>query len=272
MKNYSYIRKMPNTDGNTVDLTSETAISKEILKVLKSFRTELRGEIQEFRTELRGEVQEFKIQNEKIIKKTAALEKNIKIVDEKYKHLSEEVEALQSKVNYLQQKEFINDLLITGLPVNKTKPLIDTVTEYIKILDKDFVGHQIDFVYRFNRSHQPNTNTIAPVIVRFKENIVKRKILQLQKGVGPVLQNQIICDGSSSSTAKVISQQRLTPSNYKLLQRARQFKQEFGYKFVWITDSYNIFLQKEEKSDSIKITSLSQLQQLHPIPTGSSSK
>lgn len=71
---------------DTVDLTnsSEAGISQEILKVLKSFRTEIKGEIQEFRSELRGEVQELKVQNEKIIKKTAALEKNIKAVDEKY--------------------------------------------------------------------------------------------------------------------------------------------------------------------------------------------
>lgn len=266
---------MGNNEDITVDLTSEGSISNEILKVLNLFRTEFIGEIQEFRREFRGEVQELKDQNEKIIKKTAMLEKNIKTVDEKYKNLPQEVETLEAKVNYLQQKELVNDLVITGLPVNKSRPLIETVSEYIQKIDKDFDSHQVDFVYRFNRINQSsstNTNTILPVVVRFSNNSTKRKLLHLQKGVGPVLQNQLIRDDNTiSTTAKIILQQRLTPSNYKLLQKARQAKKDLGYKFVWITDSYNIFLQKDEKAESIKIISLNQIQQLNPTPSGSSS-
>lgn len=260
---------------DTVDLTSEESISKQILNVLTSFRTEFRGEIQEFRLELRNEVKELKIQYEKVIKKTTILEKNIKLVNEKYKHLPQEVEALESKVNYLQQKELVNDLLITGLPANKCRPLIETVSEYLKMLDKDFDSHQIDFVYRFthiNQSTSTNTNKILPVIVRLRYNNIKRKLLKLQKGVGPVLQNQMISDNNSiSTTAKIILQHRLTPSNYKLLQKTRQVKKDFGYKFVWITDSYNILLQKDEKTESIKIISSNQLDQLHPVAPCSSS-
>lgn len=186
--------------------------------------------------------------------------------------MPEEVDALKSKVNHFQQKELINDILITGLPVNKEKSLLETVIQYIKIFDKELGSTQIEFAYRFkrNQSSSTNTNTLAPVIVRFTDFSTKHKLLQLQKRVGPILQNQVVGgDATSTNTAKVFSQQRLTPSNFELLQKARQTKQDLGYKFVWITESYNIFLQKDEKTGSIKVTSLNQLQQLHPTTSGS---
>lgn len=261
-------------DKETVDLThtKEEGTSQEILKVLKSFRTEFRGEIQEFRNEMRGEVQALKVQNDKIIKKTSLLEKNIKEVDEKYQHLPEEVEVLKSKVSHFEQKELVNDILITGLPVNQAKPLLETVVNYLNILDTELISTQIEFVYRFKRNNQTSSSnniTSSPVIVRFTSYKSKQNLLQQQKRVGPVLQNQVGGDVPTSNTGKIIIQQRLTPSNFKLLQKARQVKLDLGFKFVWISDSYNIYLQKDENTEKIRVTSLNQLNQLSPTASGS---
>lgn len=142
------------------------------------------------------EVQALKVQNDKIIKKTSLLEKNIKEVDEKYQHLPEEVDVLKSKVSHFEQKELVKDILITGLPVNQAKPLLETVVQYINILDKEVIPTQIEFVYRFKRNNQSNstssTNTLSPVIVRFTDYKIKQNLLQQQKRVGPVLQNRLV--------------------------------------------------------------------------------
>lgn len=81
-----------------------------------------------------------------------------------------------------------------------------------------------------------------------------------QKELGPVIQQSE--DGNGATIQKIYCQQRLTPSNYQLLQKARIFKKEFGFKFVWVSYSHNIFMQKEEKGEAVKIVSLKQLEDM----------
>lgn len=259
---------MSRNKETTIDLTKscDGDISREILKVLQSVRIELREDIQEFRRDMKDEVHKLKIQNEEIIRKTHQLEEKIEIVDKKYATLPQEIEILNSIINNFKQKELINDILITGLPINQDKSLMDTVMQYLNIFNKQLDSTHIEFAYRFkqnNESRSFTNNILLPVVVRFKNYDIKRKLLKNQKELGAIHQNQILCEKiQSSNSRKVIIHQRLTPLNYQLLQRSRNIKKDFGYKFVWITESYNIFILKEEKGVPIKVTSMTQLENI----------
>lgn len=85
--------------------------------------------------------------------------------------------------------------------------------------------------------------------------------------MGPVIQQNEDGNNSSDTIRKIYCPKRLTTSNYQLLQKAGDFNKEFGFKFAWVSDSFNIFIQKEEKSEVIKIVSLKQLEDLKPNTT-----
>lgn len=245
----------------SVDLTkndSEEGTSKEILKVLKSFRNEFRSEI----LELKKENKKF---NEKIIE----IDNKIKNVCDNHNVLDNKIDNLNHQINFLQQRDFKNDLLITGLPIITGESLIDTVIQYLNKLHKNFNNTNIEFAYRFKSpvSHQQHQNTCLPVVVRFSNYSVKKEVLSKQKELGPV--DQQIEGGSTSNSTirKTYSQQRLTPCNYQLLQKARDFKQKSDFKFAWVSDSFNIFIQKDESSEAIKIVSLKQLEDFQRTTT-----
>lgn len=243
--------KVPQTKvpQESVDLTKtdseERGVSQEILTILKSFRSEFRSEILELKND-----------SKKYNKKLVEIDDKIKIVCDNHNVLDKKMDGLNFQVNYLQQKEFKNDLLITGLPSATDEPLIDTVLKYLKKLDKNTNNQNIEYVYRF-KSHKQNNS--VPVVVRFTTYTIKKQLLMKQKELGPVInQNE---DGNSSNAVvrKIYCQQRLTSSNFQLLQKARDIKKKIGFKFVWVSDSFNIFIQKEEKGEAIKIVSLKQL-------------
>lgn len=243
---------MPHSD-KLVDLTAEDhTVSQEILKTLKSFRSEFKSEIQE-----------LKNQNAKFLKKTTELDAKITAVDKKYIKLHQEVDALHSKVNYLEQKELVKDILITGLPELVGKQTKDSVIQHLKILDNQFNSSCIDFVYRFNSASHTNTKQISPVVVRFNNYEIKKELLHKQKNFGPVLQSQL--SGDKTHTKKIIIQQRLTHTNYQLLKSTRDLKFKAGYKFCWVSESCAIFLQKDEKSRAEKIVSTEQLHLLQQL-------
>lgn len=232
-----------------VDLTEQEdpVISQEILKTLRSFRNEFKTEIQD-----------LKNQNSKFLKKTVELDAKITAVDKKQTKLHQEFDILHSKVNFLEQKELVKDLLITGLPDLAGKSTKETVVHYIQFLDKQFDLSKIEFVFRFKTN--TNTKIISPIVVRFNSYDLKKELLNKQKIAGPVLQSQI--SGDQSHTKKIIIQQRLTQTNYQLLKSTRDLKFKAGYKFCWVAESCSIFLQKDEKSRAIKIVSLQDLHRL----------
>lgn len=254
---------MSSSTSSTVDLTKSTeeiGISNEILKTLNSFRNEFKNEISD-----------LKKLNIRFNKKTKELEDKIITVDVNQKKTDDEVTILKSRVDSFQQKELKNDILITGLPLLVGQQLKETVLVYIKVLDSGVNEEHIDFVFRFKSpSSITNTNTsnISPVVVRFQNYCTKKSLLDKQKTTGPVMQSQLTND--NTNTKKIILQQRLTPMNFQLLQKAREHKIKTGYKFVWVSESFSIFMQKDEKSKSIKIESISQLELLFPAVKESS--
>lgn len=246
---------MPHSSEKLVDLTEgaeDPAVSQEILKTLRSFRSEFKSEIQE-----------LKSQNSKFLKKTTELDAKITAVDKKHTKLHQEVDILQSKVNYLEQKELVKDILITGLPELVGKQTKDSVIQHLKILDNQFDSSSIEFVYRFNSASQTNTKIISPVVVRFNNYEIKKELLHKQKVAGPVLQSQL--SGDKTHVKKIIIQQRLTHTNYQLLKNTRDLKYKAGYKFCWVSESCAIFLQKDEKSRAEKIVSTDQLHRLQQL-------
>lgn len=242
-----------------MDLTNSpvdaSGISQEILRTLNTFRNEFKNEISD-----------LKKLNNRFNKKAKELEDKITTVDLNQKKTDEEVNILKSRVDIFQQKELKNDILITGLPVITGQQLNETVLVYLKVLDSGINETHVDFVFRFNSPLSSSTNTnesnISPVVVRFQNYCTKKSLIDKQKTTGPVMQSQLTND--NNNTRKIILQQRLTPMNFQLLQKAREHKIKAGYKFVWVSESLSIFMQKDEKSKSIKIVSASQLEQLFP--------
>lgn len=202
-----------------------------------------------FRNEFRSEILELKNENKKFNEQLIEINNKIKNVSENHNVLEKNVDNLNHQIKYLQQRDWKNNLLITGLHIIAGESLIDTVLQYLNKLHKNLNNTNIEFVYRLKSPVLPkqNHNTCLPVVVRFSTYAIKKNVLLKQKELGPVIQ-QPECGSSSKSTIrKMYCQQRLTPSNYQLLQKARDFKKESNYKFAWVSESYNIYPKRWKK-------------------------
>lgn len=119
---------------------------------------------------------ELKNENKKFNKKLLEVDEKIKNVCENHSALDSKVDVLNHKINYLQQKELNNDLLITGLLSTSGEHLVDTVLKYFKKLDKSITNTNIEYVYRFKSPvlGKTNHNNCPPVVVRFSTYSVKK--------------------------------------------------------------------------------------------------
>lgn len=157
---------------------------------------------------------------------------------------------LGARVEELEQYQRSNNLEIKGVPAEGD--VNDIVKRIGALLEEPVDDADIDICHRV-ATFKPNEKNI---IVRFIQRTKRNKILEKAK-------KKRITTASldfGGTVSPIYVNEHLTSLNKKLLGTAIAQKRKVGWKFVWCSGG-KIFARKEENSDVIKVSCLSDVEE-----------
>lgn len=168
--------------------------------------------------------------NQKTIKTTAVFETKL--------------DQLEAELSAVKQKDYKNDLFVTGIPkeanLNTYQLFLKTIA--LLSLDREITMEQISSVYKIGSDDK----TIS-IIVSLNDEDVKLKILKAAK---------------SKRLNNIFINQRLSFYNSLLLKSINKFKKENHFKYLWIASDGKILLKKDDGSRTIHIKTQTLLKKL----------
>lgn len=234
----------------------------DVAKVIKDFQREMRAEMRE----LRGEVQEsmkFCSNTVDDLKEALAEIKNLTSEVKKSReqfatlkqenvHLTERLEAAESRISELEQYSRLNNVEIKGLPATVKDREDEMVMKIAEASRVPLEQSDIDIAHSV-----PNKNKDINVIVRFVTRTKRNAFLAATKKA-KLTTSKI---GFSGPEQNIYVNEHLTPENKRLLGAAISKKKEVSWKHVWSRNG-NVLAQKTDDSKSMRIRSQADLMKM----------
>lgn len=249
-------------DTNAALMLLIEELRDEIRSVKAGIETKLdkqREEMSEFKEQF-GKYSDYFDQNERTTAEFTASMNNmtqkIENVLDQYDTVNKQVGELTSALNESNQMAKENEIEISGCPVEPNINAMDTLKKIGDAIKYPISDLMINDVYR-RRAYDPKRPGI--VVVSFVRKIDKQNFYKAAWEMKNLSNRSIgIMDGEIT---KIYVNNSLTFEYKKLLQAAREFRNEFGYRFVWIRGG-RILLRKNENSPAIAIRSAMELHNL----------
>lgn len=154
------------------------------------------------------------------------------------------LDQLEAELSAVKQKDYTNDLFVTGIPkeanLNTYQLFLKTIA--LLSLDREITMEQISSVYKIGSDDK----TIS-IIVSLNDEDIKLKILKAAK---------------SKRLNNIFINQRLSFYNSLLLKSTNKFKKENHFKYLWIASDGKILLKKDDSSRTIHIKTQTLLKKL----------
>lgn len=168
------------------------------------------------------------------------------------------VETLAGEINYMKQKHFERDILISGIP--------STITDRVEILGKisdiykfdmaDVESHFMKTII-FKRSGRSKTGAVQQITVTFKEKSFKDNLMSKVRSNGPLHVKQLYPQFEKLSLVISI-REKLTLLNYQILKKLLELRKKKKISYCWFR--YNslhvkITTDESEKPSIIRLMS-----------------
>lgn len=170
--------------------------------------------------------------------------------------LRAKVKSLEQQVEGAEQYSRINCWKINGVPETNNENVVEIVKSVGDALGVKLSPEDIDACHRLGPKQDGRRRGI---IVKFVRRHVKEEVLRKIKIKRNLNTNDI---GMSSGPAEVVyMNESLSQFRRKVLNAARQLRNEQGFTFVWVKNG-KIFLRKDEGSRAIMLTTMEQVTEL----------
>ncbi|XP_047992738.1 uncharacterized protein LOC125231337 [Leguminivora glycinivorella] len=283
--------QMPSTPDNLREDTPDPL--KDMLEELKSFRAEVRAELNEHTESfkrLEASFASMKNNIHDLQEKVTALEaktERIDIIERQLSDLVNKNEHLEFELNLRDQRERKHNLEITGIPQTPNEDVVSVVDRVADIIGVPIAADDIEWVHRVKSSVGSTEDAVTPsssaalpatnfagvvaapkgparIILRFRQLQTKinfmtaeKELRRKNKGTGITTAAM----GFPGEPRRVYLADNLTPANRQLRRLAKEKANENNYKYVWVQDC-RILVRKTEKSKIIHIGSVSDLNHL----------
>lgn len=224
--------------------------TKELAKALEDLRRELRADLRSLKESVKfcnDTCDGVKAINDEM----KELRKEILDLTKRNQELDAENFRLGARVEELEQYQRSNSLEIKGVP--SQGDVTDVVKRIGALLDEPVADADIDICHRVATFIPDQKN----IIVRFVQRSKRNKILE--KAKKKRITTASLEFGGAASPVYV--NEHLTGLNKKLLGTAIAQKRRVGWRFVWCSGG-KIFARKNETSDVLKITCLSDVEKI----------
>jgi regulator of replication initiation timing len=155
---------------------------------------------------------------------------------------------IQKKVEETELSVLNKSVEIQGIPSNEHESLYDIVVAIAEKANVAITPDNIDLAYRRRNK--------TSIVVRFIQTHYRDKLLLNFKRLSNKPTAKDI--GFKSSSTRIFINEHLSFETRLLFHKAREFRKENDYKFVW-TKNQHVYLRKSEDTKAIKIESTNDL-------------
>ncbi|KAK4871578.1 hypothetical protein RN001_015702 [Aquatica leii] len=233
----------------------------EISKWLNSFKESFVNQLKQLEDSQKTVEQDINKSLEFCIEKSDENTKLITAQNEQIKKQQELIESLvtensilKKQVNQLkydldcaQQDSRLNSVKIHGLPVEPNQPLLPSIINLSKSIDFPLQEDMLDTYFQLKNKINDRPGT---VVLKFLRRSDKNTFLQKKK----IRRDLNTTHLGLQTSSPIYINESLTAERRILLSKARKFKKDFNWKYVW-TSAGKIFLRKTDNSKVIMITS-----------------
>ncbi|XP_077972270.1 uncharacterized protein LOC144427256 [Styela clava] len=229
-----------NTLNLEESITSLTESMNEIKYELSSFR-EIKNEIHEIKKsqdfvskkfdELRSNQDELNEIATKTKKRVAELEQ---LVEE----LEEEVDILTERQQDQERRSRLDNLEFHNIPYTNGEDCENLISKICKKIEVPLQSIDVSNCHRMSKN---NKKRPSPIIAKFVNRKTRNRILMNRRKLTSLDISTIFLN--FPRTTKVFVVENLTDTNKDLFYKARELKQECGYKFLW-TNNGKVLIKK----------------------------
>lgn len=153
---------------------------------------------------------------------------------------------LENKIELMERRQISNDIIIDGIPENKTEDCTKLVHQICKELNPNINVSMINDCHRigFNR----NNARPRRIIVKFINHQDKINTLKARQ----IKRNFSTKDIGIQPDMPIYIRENLTTKGNKLFKEARDLKKSLHFQFVW-TKNGLVFLRKNETDKIIRV-------------------
>lgn len=174
--------------------------------------------------------------------------------------LREKISILEASVDDLEQKSKNLSIEIHGVP-EIDEPITETVTKIFKNgLGLHSVENSINHCFRFKTKSKSNNLTNYGIVVNFSNQHIKDEIIGKKSKNKKFLTTKLL-NASQTKPAPIYINECLTNTRKKLLNAAKLFQKDNGYKYVW-TRNGKIMIKKSDDDKTIVIRNKQNLDDL----------
>lgn len=203
------------------------------------------------------------------------MKKKIQSLEESNAFLCKKVVLLESKINFLEQKEKQCAVDIVGLPDVDTSNVVESVNKLFTAMGEQSTSEDIVscFVKSANAGIGSKSKSANIVCVKFsslsrKNDAMRKMRLNRDKISNELLGVNTNCvggDGKKSDTSrKIYMNDCLTGFTRSLLNKANELKRNKKCKFVWVRNS-TVLIRQKEGDKATKIYSFEDLQKIEGV-------
>lgn len=160
---------------------------------------------------------------------------------------------MEKQLEFINQKEKLNNIVINGIPKIATDKLPLILHKITKIL----LSRDVNFEYISAMKVKPGSKSV-PIVVNLTHERDKYLLMKKKKEIGEIFIEQLGFDVTKLPNSQVFLSNHLITSVYNLLKEARKLKKR-GFEFVW-TRNTSVFIQKDSTSEKIKFDSVLELE------------
>lgn len=204
-----------------------------------------------------GKISDFEQSVGEQSKRISTCETIIENVKSENVALKKTVSELKKKVAAGEQYSRSNCLEINGVPETRSENIFDVVKQVAKVLNFRLEEEMIDAVHRLAKN--PNKPE-APrgIILKFCRRVDMEEMRRRARVRRSISAGELGYDSES----RIFVNLSLGRETRQLWSEVRNFKEQHGYKYAWISSAGKIFLRKMENGTAFQVSEVSDLQLL----------
>lgn len=174
--------------------------------------------------------------------------------------LREKISMLEANMDDLEQNSKNSSIEIHGVP-EIDEPVTETVTKIFKDgLGIQYDENSINHCFRFKTKSKTNNVTNYGIVVKFSKQHIKDEIIG-KKSKNKNLLTTKLFNASQTKPTPIYINECLTNTRKQLLNAAKLFQKDNGYKYVW-TRNGKIMLKKSDDDKTVVIRNKQNLENL----------
>lgn len=162
--------------------------------------------------------------------------------------LHDEVQHIKSLADNSEHLKRSKCVEVQGIPPAKGESLMEAYRKLVHKLQIDINEQHLDTVYRIKSTNR--------VVFRFIQSHVRDNFISTFRKNTVTLK-----DLGFKESSRLYINEVLSPDQYTLFYKARMFKREHNFKYIW-TNNQKIFMRKTSESQAIEIKSEETLQNI----------